>query len=81
LNPPSKGIDVDKYDEAIEFLQNVETGSYVGECACLMEKLLARIHVQETPKNSQLTKEERSRLKQMAGGARYYAKAKGLLKK
>lgn len=32
---------MDKYDEAIEFLKNVEPGSYFDECAELMEELLA----------------------------------------
>ena len=71
---------MDKYDEAIEFLKNVEPGSYYDECACLMEELLARIHELETPKNTRLPEEEIARLKQVEGGARYYARARGLLK-
>ena len=71
---------MDKYDEAIEFLKSVEPGSYWDECASLMEELLARIYELETPKNADLSKEEIARQKQVDGGARYYAKARGLLK-
>lgn len=71
---------MDKYDEAIEFLKNVEPGSYYDECACLMEELLAKIYELETPKNTRLTEEEIARLKQVGAGARYYAKVRGLLK-
>ena len=71
---------MDKYDEAIEFLKNVKPGSYYDECACLMEELLARIYELESPKNRRLTEEEIAQLKQVDGGARYYAKVRGLLK-
>ena len=43
---------MNKYDEAIEFLKNIEPGSYFDECASLMEELLAQIHKLETPKKS-----------------------------
>ncbi len=71
---------MDTYDEAIEFLKNVESGSYFDECANLMEELLARIHKLETPKKTRLKQHERVRLRQVEGGARYYAKVRGLLK-
>jgi hypothetical protein len=71
---------MDKYDEAIEFLKNVEPCSYYDECACLMEELLAKIYELETPKNTRLTEEDIARLKQVDSGARYYFKARGLLK-
>jgi hypothetical protein len=45
-----------------------------------MEELLARIYELETPKNADLSKEEIARQKQVDGGARYYAKVRGLLK-
>jgi len=34
-------VQMDKYDEAIEFLRGVEPGSYFDECAELMDDLLA----------------------------------------
>ena len=71
---------MDKYDEAIEFLKNVEPSSYYDQCASLMEELLARIHKLETSKNTKAKKQESVRLKQVEGGARYYAKVRGLLK-
>jgi hypothetical protein len=70
---------MDKYDEAIEFLKNVEPGSYFDECAELMEELLFQLH-EKKPKRYKMTDEERARLKQMEAGARYYAKSRGLLK-
>lgn len=69
---------MDKYDEAIAFLKSVEPGSYFDECAALMEELVALVET----KNQQprrYTQEELDWMKQAAGGARYYAKAKGLL--
>jgi hypothetical protein len=45
-----------------------------------MEELLAQIHKLETPKKLRLKQQERARLKQVDGGARYYAKVRGLLK-
>lgn len=71
---------MDKYDEAIEFLKNVEPSSYYDQCASLMEELLARIHKLETPKKKLLKQQESVRLGQVDGGARYYAKVRGLLK-
>lgn len=67
---------MDKYDEAIAFLKKVEPGSYFDECAALMEELVAQ--AQPTASKG-LTQEDREWLKQSGQGARYYAKAKGLL--
>jgi hypothetical protein len=69
---------MDKYDQAIEFLKNVERGSYFDECAALMEELLALARA-EPPKLLKLSKEDEAWLKQSSAGARYYAKARGLL--
>ena len=44
-----------------------------------MEELLARIYELESPKNRRLTEEEIVLMKQVDGGARYYAKVRGLL--
>jgi hypothetical protein len=70
---------MDKYDQAIEFLKNVEPGSYFDECAELIEELLFQLH-EKKPKRYKMTDEERARLKQMDAGARYYRKSRGLLK-
>lgn len=67
---------MDKYDEAIVFLKQVEPGSYFDECAALMEELL--FQVQKKP-SGRLTAEEREWMRKSGEGARYYAKAKGLL--
>lgn len=69
---------MDKYDQAIEFLKGVEPGSYFDECAALMEELVAQLEAKK-PKRQRYTAEELAWMKQAAGGARYYAKAKGLL--
>lgn len=69
---------MDKYDEAIEFLKSVEPGSYFDECAELMEELLAQVEA-HSAKPARFSKEERDWLKQSSAGARYYAKARGLL--
>lgn len=69
---------MDRYDQAIEFLKGVDPGSYFDECAELMEELVARIESQK-PKRQQFSEEEKAWLKRASGGARYYAKAKGLL--
>lgn len=69
---------MDKYDQAIEFLKSVEPGSYFDECAMLMEDLVAQIEAKK-PKRQHYTAEEVAWMKQAAGGARYYAKTKGLL--
>jgi hypothetical protein len=69
---------MDKYDQAIEFLKNVERGSYFDECAELMEELLAQVEAQKT-KPARFSTEERAWLKQSSAGARYYAKARGIL--
>lgn len=69
---------MDKYDHAIEFLKGVEPGSYFDECAELMEELLALARA-EPPKLLKLSKEDQAWLKRSSGGARYYAKARGLL--
>ena len=70
---------MDKYDEAIEFLKNVEPGSYFDECAELMEELLAQVEAKKT-KNVKPSPEDTAWLKQMSGGAIYYAKAKGIIR-
>lgn len=69
---------MDKYDQAIEFLKGVDPGSYFDECAALMEELLAQQRTKR-PNRERFSDEERAWLKQAAGGARYYAKARGLL--
>ena len=69
---------MDKYDEAIVFLKKVEPGSYFDECAALMEELLAQRHTAK-PKPQSRTDEELAWMKQAGAGARYYAKARGLL--
>jgi hypothetical protein len=69
---------MDKYDQAIEFLKGVDPGSYFDECAALMEELLAQAE-ERKPKPAQFSSEERAWLKQSSGGARYYAKARGIL--
>ena len=69
---------MDKYDKAIEFLKDVAPGSYYDECAALMEELLAQVHAGR-PKRTKLTQEERAWMQQAGAGARYYAKARGLL--
>lgn len=68
---------MNKYDEAIEFLKIVEPGSYFDECAALMEELLAQVD-QTKPNRFKPSKEHTERLKQMQGGAIYYAKSRGL---
>ena len=70
---------MDKYDEAIEFLKNVDPGSYFDECAALMEELLAQVEAKKS-KRVKASPEDVARLKQMSGGAIYYAKAKGIIK-
>jgi hypothetical protein len=69
---------MDKYDHAIEFLKGVDPGSYFDECAELMEELVALVE-ERKPKPAQFSKEEQEWLKQSSAGARYYAKARGLL--
>jgi len=69
---------MDKYDNAIEFLKGVDPGSYFDECAALMEELLAQAE-ERKPKPAQFSSEEQAWLKQSSGGARYYAKARGIL--
>lgn len=69
---------MDKYDQAIEFLKGVDPGSYFDECAELMEELLAQVEVQK-PKPARFSPEEQAWLKQSSAGARFYAKARGLL--
>jgi len=71
-------VEMDKYDEAIEFLKGVEPGSYFDECAELIEELLAQLEAKK-PKRQRHTEEELAWLKQAGAGARFYAKAKGLL--
>lgn len=67
---------MNKFDEAIEFLKQVEPGSYFDECAALIEELLALTH---KTVRYQPSPEALARQKQMDGGARYYAKVRGLL--
>ena len=69
---------MDKYDQAIEFLKGVEPGSYFDECADLMEELVAQAE-KGKPSKWKPSPEHLARLKQMDAGARYYAKARGLL--
>jgi hypothetical protein len=69
---------MDKYDHAIEFLKGVDPGSYFDECAELMEELVAQVELGKT-KPARFSKEDREWLKQSSAGARYYAKARGLL--
>ena len=69
---------MDKYDQAIEFLKGVEPSSYFDECAELMEELLAQVEAKK-PNRFQPSPEHLERLKEMDAGARYYAKARGLL--
>lgn len=69
---------MNKYDQAIEFLKDHAPGSYYDECAELMEELLAQVHAAR-PKRTKLTEEERAWMQQAGAGARYYAKARGLL--
>ena len=70
---------MDKYDQAIEYLKNVDPGSYFDECAELMEELLFQLH-EKKPKRYKMTDEEHARLKQMEAGARYYFKCRSVLK-
>jgi hypothetical protein len=69
---------MDKYDKAIEFLKGVDPGSYFDECAELMEQLIAKLEAKKQ-KRQRYTAEELAWLKQAGAGARYYARAKGLL--
>jgi hypothetical protein len=67
----------DKYDEAIEFLQNVEPGSYFDECAELILGLLAQ--VQELKPCEESEEEALAHEKRGINGFRYYLKCKNLL--
>jgi hypothetical protein len=69
---------MDKYDHAIEFLKGVDPGSYFDECAELMEELVAQAE-ERKPTPARFSPEEQAWLKQSSGGARYYAKARGIL--
>lgn len=69
---------MDKIDEAIEFLKKVDPGSYFDECAEIIEELAAQVE-QTKPAKFQPSEASIARLKQMDAGARYYAKARGLL--
>jgi len=69
---------MDKYDQAVEFLKGVEPGSYFDECAELIEDLVAQAEARK-PKRQRFSDEDREWLKQSSAGARYYAKARGLL--
>ncbi len=67
----------DKYDEAIEFLQSVDPGSYFDECAELIQGLLAQIEELKPCEESE--EEALERWKEGTRGARYYLKCKNLL--
>jgi hypothetical protein len=69
---------MDKYDHAIEFLKGVDPGSYFDECAELMEELVAQVELGK-PTPARFSPEEQAWLKQSSAGARYYAKARGIL--
>jgi hypothetical protein len=69
---------MDKYDQAIEFLKGVDPGSYFDECAELMEELVAQVE-RKKPARYKPSAEEIALQKQMDAGARFYAKARGLL--
>ena len=67
----------DKYDEAIEFLQSVDPGSYFDECAELIQGLLAQVEELKPCEESEeeaLAHEERG-----IDGFRYYLKCRNLL--
>ena len=70
---------MDKIDKAIEFLKQVDPGSYFDECAEIIEELVAQVELSK-PARFQPSPEHLARLKQMDGGAIYYAKVRGLLK-
>lgn len=63
---------MDKYDQAIEFLKGVEPGSYFDECAALMEELLAN---QEKP--STLSQKEISDRRGQTFGAEAWYRRNG----
>ena len=67
----------DKYDEAIEFLQSVEPGSYFDECAELIQGLLAQ--VEELKPCEESEEEALEHEKRSIDGFRYYLKCKNLL--
>ena len=69
---------MDKYDQAIEFLKGLDPGSYFDECAELMEELLAQVE-RKKPARYKPSPEHFARLTQLEAGARFYAKARGLL--
>ena len=66
----------DKYDEAIEFLQNVEPGSYFDECAELIQGLLAQ--VEELKPCEESEEEALAHEKRGIDGFRYYLKCRNL---
>lgn len=70
---------MNKIDEAIAFLKKVDPGSYFDECAEIIEELVAQVELSK-PARFRPTSENLARLKQMDGGALYYAKCRGLLK-
>tara|TARA_Y100001960_G_scaffold76615_1_gene81775 strand:- start:928 stop:1140 length:213 start_codon:yes stop_codon:yes gene_type:complete len=67
----------DKYDEAIEFLQSVEPGSYFDECAELIQGLLAQ--VEELKPCEESEEEALERWKEGARGFEYYLKCRNRL--
>jgi hypothetical protein len=62
---------MNKYDAAIEFLKNVEPGSYFDECAALIEELLAQTHAKE---DQGISKEEMSDRRGQTFGAESWYK-------
>ena len=67
----------DKYDEAIEFLQSVEPGSYFDECAELIQGLLAQIEELKPCEESE--EEALAHEKRGIDGFRYYLKCRNRL--
>ena len=67
----------DKYDEAIEFLQGIDPGSYFDECAELIQGLLAQ--VEELKPCEESEEEALAHEKRGINGSRYYLKCKNLL--
>ena len=67
----------DKYDEAIEFLQSIEPGSYFDECAELILGLLAQ--VQELKPCEESEEEALERWKEGTRGFEYYLKCRNRL--
>ena len=67
----------DKYDDAIDFLQSVDPGSYFDECAELIQGLLAQ--VQELKPCEESEEEALAHEKRGINGSRYYLKCRNRL--